>query len=90
MARRSTLPTATSIFPRPIRWARPPPSISPANGELVLVAVDAAALGPALKWEPSRGGALFPHLHGDLPLALVAWVRPLPLGADGRHLFPPL
>jgi uncharacterized protein (DUF952 family) len=60
------------------------------QSELVLVAVDAAALGPALKWEPSRGGALFPHLHGDLPLALVAWVRPLPLGADGRHLFPPL
>jgi uncharacterized protein (DUF952 family) len=58
--------------------------------EIVLVAVEAAALGPALKWEPSRGGALFPHLHGDLPLALVAWVRPLPLGADGRHLFPPL
>ena len=58
--------------------------------ELVLVAVEVAALGPALKWEPSRGGALFPHLYGDLPLALVAWVRPLPLGADGRHAFPPL
>ena len=36
--------------------------------DLVLVAVDAAALGPALTWEPSRGGALFPHLYGDLPL----------------------
>jgi uncharacterized protein (DUF952 family) len=60
------------------------------QGDLVLVAVEAAALGPALKWEPSRGGALFPHLHGDLPLALASWVRPLPLGPDGRHLFPSL
>ena len=58
--------------------------------ELVLVAVDAAALGPALKWEPSRGGALFPHLQGELIMATVAWVRPLPLGPNGRHVFPPL
>ena len=36
--------------------------------DLLLVAVDADALGPALKWEPSRGGALFPHLYGALPL----------------------
>ena len=59
-------------------------------GNLLLVAVDAAALGPALRWEPSRGGALFPHLYGDLPLAAVRWVKPLPLGADGRHVFPEL
>jgi uncharacterized protein (DUF952 family) len=58
--------------------------------ELVLVAVDTEALAPALKWEPSRGGALFPHLHGELTMAAVAWVRPLPLGPDGRHVFPPL
>jgi uncharacterized protein (DUF952 family) len=58
--------------------------------ELVLVAVDTEALAPALKWEPSRGGALFPHLHGELALGSVAWVRPLPLGPDGRHVFPPL
>src|SRR6185437_12691408 len=58
--------------------------------DLVLVAVDTAALGPALKWEPSRGGALFPHLHGELIMAAVAWVRPLPLGPNGRHVFPPL
>ena len=43
---------------------------------LVLVSVDADALGSALKWEPSRGGALFPHLYGDLPLAHVRRVRP--------------
>jgi uncharacterized protein (DUF952 family) len=40
-----------------------------------------------LRWEPSRGGALFPHLYGALPLAMVAWARPLPLKADGRHDF---
>ncbi len=55
---------------------------------LVLVAVDPDRLGAELKWEPSRGGQLFPHLHGALPLSAVLWVRPLPLGADGRHLFP--
>ncbi|HIP78188.1 MAG TPA: DUF952 domain-containing protein [Kiloniellaceae bacterium] len=57
---------------------------------LVLLAVDARALGPALKWEPSRGGALFPHLYGPLPLTAVRRVDDLPLGADGRHCFPPL
>jgi uncharacterized protein (DUF952 family) len=58
--------------------------------DLVLVAVDAPALGSALKWEPSRGGALFPHLYGALPLGAVRWVKPLPLGPDGRHAFPEL
>jgi uncharacterized protein (DUF952 family) len=58
------------------------------NG-LVLVAVDAAALGPALAWEPSRGGALFPHLYGELSLDAVRWVEELPLGRDG-HVFPQL
>src|SRR5262249_6438963 len=57
-------------------------------GDLVLDAVDADALGPALKWEPSRGGALFPHLYGELPLGAVQWARPLPSGPDGRHRFP--
>ena len=59
-------------------------------GDLVLVAVAAAALGPALKWEPSRGGALFPHLYGVLTPDAVLWVKPLPLGGDGRHIFPEL
>ena len=58
--------------------------------DLVLVAVAAAALGPALKWEPSRGGALFPHLYGVLTPDAVLWVKPLPLGGDGRHMFPEL
>jgi uncharacterized protein (DUF952 family) len=56
----------------------------------VLIAVDAGLLGEALKWERSRGGDLFPHLYGPLSLAAVLWVEPLPLGADGRHVFPEL
>ena len=54
--------------------------------DLVLVAVDARALGAALRYEPSRGGALFPHLYGTLPMAAVRWVKPLPLGADGPRV----
>ncbi|MGL4438655.1 MAG: DUF952 domain-containing protein [Bosea sp. (in: a-proteobacteria)] len=54
---------------------------------LLLIAVDAAALGDGLVWEPSRGGALFPHLYAPLALAAVRWVMPLPLGADGNHVF---
>lgn len=56
--------------------------------DLLLVAVAADALGPALRFEASRGGALFPHLYGDLPLSAVRSVADLPLGADGRHVFP--
>ena len=59
------------------------------NG-LLLVRVDSAKLGDRLKWEPSRGGALFPHLYGDLDLTAVMRVEPLPLGPDGRHIFPDL
>jgi uncharacterized protein (DUF952 family) len=55
---------------------------------LVLLTVDPARLGAALKWEPSRGGQLFPHLYGPLPLAAVIAAEPLPLGPDGRHVFP--
>jgi uncharacterized protein (DUF952 family) len=54
---------------------------------LWLLACEADALGPALVWEPSRGGALFPHLYRPLRLADVIAARPLPLGPDG-HLFP--
>jgi uncharacterized protein (DUF952 family) len=56
--------------------------------DLVIVAVEADHLGAALVWEPSRGGALFPHLYGPLPLTAVLWVKPLPRGGDGRHHFP--
>ena len=57
---------------------------------LVLLSVDPTRLGDALKWEPSRAGKLFPHLYGPLPLEAVIRVEDLPLGADGRHRFPPL
>lgn len=57
---------------------------------LLLVRIDGTKLGDRLKWEPSRGGALFPHLYGDLELTAVTRVEPLPLGPDGRHAFPAL
>ena len=56
--------------------------------DLVLVAIDGARLGDALKYEVSRGGALFPHLYGVLDMGAVLWDKPLPLGADGVHRFP--
>jgi uncharacterized protein (DUF952 family) len=56
--------------------------------DLLLVAIDGAALGEKLVFEPSRGGDLFPHLYAPLPLTAVLWNRPLPLGADGVHVFP--
>jgi uncharacterized protein (DUF952 family) len=54
---------------------------------LWLIAVDEAALGPNLRWEPSRGGQDFPHLYAPLRLDQVAWAVPLPL-VDGAHAFP--
>jgi len=56
--------------------------------DLVLIAVDGAALGDKLKWEPSRGGALFPHLYGEMPVAAAQSIVPIPLGANGRHVLP--
>ncbi|WP_042696227.1 DUF952 domain-containing protein [Azospirillum sp. B506] len=55
---------------------------------LLLLTVDAGRLGDALRWEPSRGGQLFPHLYGPLPVDAVLRADPLPLGRDGRHVFP--
>lgn len=57
---------------------------------LVLLAVRADVLGDALKWEPARGGQMFPHLYGTLPPGAVAWVRDLPLDDSGHHVFPTL
>lgn len=56
--------------------------------DLLLLAVDAALLGPHLKWEPSRGGALFPHLYAPLPLGAVLSVTPISRGATGQHDVP--
>ena len=56
--------------------------------DLMLVGVETDRLGDDLKWEPSRGGALFPHLYRALHLSDVAWAQPLPL-VGGAHDFPP-
>lgn len=58
--------------------------------DLLLIGVDAAALGEALKWETSRGGDLFPHLYAPLEFSAVDFVVPLPLGSDDVHQFPDL
>ncbi len=58
--------------------------------DLLLVAVPAGDLGTALEWERSRGGDLFPHLYAPLTVGLASWVKPLPIGADGLHVFPDL
>jgi uncharacterized protein (DUF952 family) len=58
--------------------------------DLILVAVDADALGAQLKWETSRGGDLFSHLYAPLPLSAVQWARKLPDEVDGRRPIPEL
>jgi uncharacterized protein (DUF952 family) len=55
---------------------------------LLILEVDGARLGSALRWEKSRGGDLFPHLYGALPVEAVTRSSSLPLGANGRHVFP--
>ncbi len=55
---------------------------------LVIIAVDADALGEQMKWEPSRGGALFPHLYRALKVEEAVWCKPLPLNTGGAHEFP--
>jgi len=54
--------------------------------DLLLIAFPASAFGAALKWEPSRGGALFPHLYAALPVNLALWAKPLPLDRDGKPI----
>jgi uncharacterized protein (DUF952 family) len=58
--------------------------------DLVLVAVHTDLLEGPLRWEPSRGGALFPHLYGSLVLSAVAFVTALPIDPQGNHIFPEL
>jgi len=55
--------------------------------DLLLIAVDPKRLGDGLRFEPSRGGVLFPHLYAALPLDAVVWAKPLPLRPDGKHDF---
>jgi uncharacterized protein (DUF952 family) len=60
------------------------------KADLVLVAVDADSLGMTLVWERSRGGEMFPHLYGVLPLSAVKWARPLPNEVGGHRALPEL
>jgi len=60
------------------------------QGDLLLIAVDDGAFGAAMRYEVSRGSALFPHLYAPLPVSAALWVREMPLGADGNHVFPDL
>ncbi len=55
---------------------------------LVLAMVDLAAVSADLKWEESRGGALFPHVYGTIPFKAVSGHSVLRLGDDGKHIFP--
>jgi uncharacterized protein (DUF952 family) len=57
---------------------------------LLLIEVDADALGKALRWEASRNGDLFPHLYGRLDLGAVVSVRELHERSDGSHEIPEL
>lgn len=57
--------------------------------DLLLVAFDAQSLGKDLRWEPSRGGDLFPHLYAGLPTAKALWTKPIDLGQDGNPILPP-
>ena len=58
------------------------------QSDLLLVSVDADSLGDELKWEPSRGGALFPHLYAPLSMECVVMSTVMPLGEDGKHIIP--
>ncbi|WP_420479569.1 DUF952 domain-containing protein [Brevundimonas sp. FT23028] len=57
------------------------------RSDLLLVTVDLTGLGEALKWEPSRGGDLFPHLFAHLPLSAAREARGLSVDADGVMRF---
>ncbi|MFN3449283.1 MAG: DUF952 domain-containing protein [Roseococcus sp.] len=62
------------------------------EADLWMIEAEAAALGAALRWEPASGGTrpgLFPHLYAPLPLVAVRRALPVPLDAEGRHVFPP-
>ncbi len=85
---RSTCRTATYICPQPNRSRETAARHFAGQEDLLLVAVDEPGLGDALRYEPSRGGDLFPHLYAPLPLAAVRWVKPLPLGTRRAACLP--
>ncbi len=55
--------------------------------DLLLLSVDLTRFGEDLVWEPSRGGALFPHLYAPLPVASVTATRPFSVAEDGAMIF---
>lgn len=55
---------------------------------LLLIAIDDERLGTALRYEPSRGDALFPHLYAPLDPKAVRWIAPMPLNNGGNHILP--
>ncbi len=55
------------------------------HDRLMLLALDASALGDDLRYETSRGGEAFPHFYGELPLAAMRWSEPLTMAPDGHH-----
>ncbi|WP_299346331.1 DUF952 domain-containing protein [uncultured Maritalea sp.] len=58
------------------------------QSDLVLLSVDPEKIGTELKWEPSRGGALFPHLYADLPLVAIVAEHMLETDAQGVFILP--
>ena len=78
---------ASFISRPPTRYAPRRRNIFPDKAICCLVSVAEEALGQSLKWEASRGGDLFPHIYGALPLSAVSEVIPLPL-VNGSHQFP--
>lgn len=58
------------------------------RSDLVLLSVNSDRLGDAIRWEPSRGGDLFPHLYSILSIDDVIMVDTMPLSEDGEHVFP--
>lgn len=58
------------------------------QSDLVLLAVRTADVAKDLKWEASRGGALFPHLYSALPMSAIAWEAPIAVAADGTCSLP--
>jgi uncharacterized protein (DUF952 family) len=57
------------------------------QNDLVLISIESATLGKDLRWEPSRGGDLFPHLYAHFTPQQIHAAHPLPLSADGEHDF---
>ncbi len=58
------------------------------KSNLLLIALNSEILGLNLKWEPSRGGDLFPHLYAPLPTTHIMWEKPIIQNDNGTHSIP--